>query len=132
MLLLMERGRPRRRSAVHSSGYQFLLRRLRDARAAAGMTQVQVAKALGRQQSYAHRSAAVRQAIPQTTVLLPPTGHRRLTALGLGAPPGLSVAPRLCLAGRAAAPVLDDVFEPAEGAPLAKPGATWIIAHEPL
>jgi transcriptional regulator with XRE-family HTH domain len=52
VLLLMERGKARRRSAVHSSGYQFLLRRLRDARAAAGLTQVEVARALGRQQSY--------------------------------------------------------------------------------
>ena len=52
MLLLMERGKRRPRSAVHSSGYQYLLRRLRDARVAAGLTQVEVAKALGRQQSY--------------------------------------------------------------------------------
>jgi len=45
-------GHGTRRSAVHSSGYQYLLRRLKEARAAAGLTQVQVAKALGRHQSY--------------------------------------------------------------------------------
>ena len=50
MLLPMEHGR--RRSAVHSSEYQRLLKRLREARVRAGLTQVQVAKALGRHQSY--------------------------------------------------------------------------------
>ena len=47
----MEHGR-RRRSAVHGAGYQYLLKRLREARLKAGLTQVQVAKALGRHQSY--------------------------------------------------------------------------------
>ena len=47
----MEHGK-RRRSAIHTSDYQYLLRRLRQARLKAGLTQVQVAKALGRHQSY--------------------------------------------------------------------------------
>ena len=47
----MEHGK-RRRSAVHGSEYQYLLKRLREARLKAGLTQVQVAKALGRPQSY--------------------------------------------------------------------------------
>jgi transcriptional regulator with XRE-family HTH domain len=51
VLLPMEHGR-RRRSAVHSSEYQRLLKRLREARVRAGLTQVQVARALGRHQSY--------------------------------------------------------------------------------
>ena len=51
MLLPMEHGK-RRRSAVHSAEYQQLLKRLREARLRAGLTQVQVAKALGRHQSY--------------------------------------------------------------------------------
>jgi len=51
VLLPMEHGR-RRRSAVHGSAYQHLLKRLRQARLNAGLTQVQVAKALGRHQSY--------------------------------------------------------------------------------
>ena len=42
----------RRRSAVYSPEYQRLLKRLRDARHRAGLTQVQVAKALGRPQSF--------------------------------------------------------------------------------
>ena len=42
----------RRRSATHTREYQYLLKRLRDARKKAGLTQVQVAKALGRRQSY--------------------------------------------------------------------------------
>ena len=42
----------RRRSAVHSPEYRHLLKRLRDARHQAGLTQVQVAKALGRPQSF--------------------------------------------------------------------------------
>lgn len=41
-----------RRSAVHSRDYQFLLKRLREARSQAGLTQTQVAKALNRRQSY--------------------------------------------------------------------------------
>lgn len=41
-----------RRSATHSAGYRYLLRRLREARVKAGLTQVQVAIALGRHQSY--------------------------------------------------------------------------------
>ncbi len=50
MLLPMERGK--RRSVVHSQDYQYLLKRLRQARAKAGLTQVQVARALGKPQSY--------------------------------------------------------------------------------
>jgi len=42
----------RRRSAVHTTDYQYLLKRLREARRQAGLTQVQVAKALGRPQSF--------------------------------------------------------------------------------
>ena len=41
-----------RRSAVHRAEYQYLLKRLRAARRQAGLTQVQVAKALGRPQSF--------------------------------------------------------------------------------
>ena len=41
-----------RRSAVHSAEYRYLLKRLREARRQAGLTQVQVAKALGRPQSF--------------------------------------------------------------------------------
>ena len=51
MLLPMEHGR-RRRGAVHTSAYQYLLKRLREARVRAGLTQVQVARALGRHQSF--------------------------------------------------------------------------------
>lgn len=51
MLLPMEHGK-RRRSAIHTSDYQYLLKRLRQARLKAGLTQVQVAKALGKHQSY--------------------------------------------------------------------------------
>jgi len=47
----MEHGK-RRRSAVHTADYQYLLRRLREARRQAGLTQVQVAKALARPQSF--------------------------------------------------------------------------------
>jgi transcriptional regulator with XRE-family HTH domain len=47
----MEHGR-RRRSAIHTPEYQHLLKRLRQARLDAGLTQVQVAKALGQTQSY--------------------------------------------------------------------------------
>ncbi len=42
----------RRRSAVHTTDYRYLLKRLREARRQAGLTQVQVAKALGRPQSF--------------------------------------------------------------------------------
>ncbi len=48
----MEHRSHRRRSAVYSAEYQYLLKRLRDARHQAGMTQVQVAKALRRHQSF--------------------------------------------------------------------------------
>ena len=41
-----------RRSAVHTREYQYLLKKLREGRKAAGLTQVQVAKALKRRQSY--------------------------------------------------------------------------------
>lgn len=46
----------RRRSAVHSPEYRYLLKRLREARVKAGLTQVQVARALGRPQSYVTKS----------------------------------------------------------------------------
>ncbi len=42
----------RRRSAVHTAEYKYLLRRLREARRQTGLTQVQVAKALARPQSF--------------------------------------------------------------------------------
>ena len=41
-----------RRSAVHTPEYEYLLKRLREARRQAELTQVQVAKALGRPQSF--------------------------------------------------------------------------------
>ena len=47
----MEHGK-RRRSATHTPEYRLMLKRLRKAREAAGLTQVQVAKKLGRPQSY--------------------------------------------------------------------------------
>lgn len=46
----------RRRSAVHSAEYRYLLKRLREARVKAGLTQVEVAKAMGRPQSYVTKS----------------------------------------------------------------------------
>ena len=42
----------KRRSATHEREYRYMLKRLREARLAAGMTQVQVAEALGRPQSF--------------------------------------------------------------------------------
>ena len=42
----------RKRSAVHAPEYQHLLKKLREARQACGLTQDQVAKALRRTQSY--------------------------------------------------------------------------------
>ncbi len=47
----MEHGK-RRPSATHTRGYRYLLRRLREARLDAGFTQVEVAAALGRHQSF--------------------------------------------------------------------------------
>lgn len=44
------------RSAVHKAEYQHLLKRLREARQAKGLTQDQVANALGRHQSYVTKS----------------------------------------------------------------------------
>lgn len=44
------------RSAVHTPEYQHLLRRLRQAREARGLTQIAVAKALGRHQSFVTKS----------------------------------------------------------------------------
>jgi transcriptional regulator with XRE-family HTH domain len=41
-----------RRSATHSAGYRYLLERLREARLAAGFTQADAARALGRPQSF--------------------------------------------------------------------------------
>ena len=41
-----------RRPSIHRTAYQFLLRRLRTARLDAGMTQVEVARALKRPISY--------------------------------------------------------------------------------
>ena len=46
----------RKRSAVHAPEYQFLLKRLREARKGCGLTQEQVAKALRRTQSYVTKS----------------------------------------------------------------------------
>lgn len=40
------------RRAIHAPEYQYLLRRLRQARKARGLTQVEVAKALRRHQSF--------------------------------------------------------------------------------
>lgn len=51
VLLRMEHGKPRR-SPVHTPEYRYLLARLREARRQSGLTQVQVAKALRRPQSY--------------------------------------------------------------------------------
>ena len=45
-------GHAKRRSGVHTPEYQYMLRRLREARLKAGLTQVAVAKALGLRQSY--------------------------------------------------------------------------------
>jgi transcriptional regulator with XRE-family HTH domain len=42
----------RRRSAVYDSDYQFMIRRVKEARREAGMTQAEVAKALGRPLSF--------------------------------------------------------------------------------
>jgi len=47
----MEHGKTRR-SPVHTPEYRHLLGRLREARRTAGLTQVEVAKALKRPQSY--------------------------------------------------------------------------------
>ena len=46
----------KRRSKIHTRDYQFMLRRLREARIRAGLTQVQVAQALGRPQSFVTKS----------------------------------------------------------------------------
>lgn len=43
-------------SAVHAPEYRHMLKRLREARQAKGLTQDQVAKALGRHQSYVTKS----------------------------------------------------------------------------
>ncbi len=48
----MEHAPKRRRSAVYSAEYRYLLKRLREAREKSGLTQIQVAKALGRPQSF--------------------------------------------------------------------------------
>ena len=50
VLYMMERGK--RRSATQTPGYKYMLKRLRTARKEAGLTQVKVAKALRRPQSY--------------------------------------------------------------------------------
>lgn len=42
-------------SSVHTAAYQFLLGRLRQARQAAGMTQVELAARLGKRQAYVSR-----------------------------------------------------------------------------
>jgi transcriptional regulator with XRE-family HTH domain len=42
----------RRRSAIYDSDYQAMIRRVREARQDAGMTQAEVAKALGRPLSF--------------------------------------------------------------------------------
>ena len=51
MLAHMEHAKASR-SAVHSPEYRYLLKRLREARQASGLTQVEVAKALRRHQSF--------------------------------------------------------------------------------
>jgi transcriptional regulator with XRE-family HTH domain len=51
----MPRAKPPR-SAVHTPEYQYLLRQLRQAREARGLTQVAVAQALGRHQSFVTKS----------------------------------------------------------------------------
>ncbi len=43
---------PSKRRAVHTPEYRYLLQRLRKARLAADLTQAEVAKALGRSQSF--------------------------------------------------------------------------------
>lgn len=48
----MVTGRPARPRAVHSARYREMLRRLRAARLAAALTQVEVAAALGRTQAF--------------------------------------------------------------------------------
>jgi transcriptional regulator with XRE-family HTH domain len=45
-------ARGRRKSAVHEPDYQYLIRRLKEAREDAGLTQVQVAAALDRPKSF--------------------------------------------------------------------------------
>lgn len=45
-------ARSRRKSAVHEPDYQYLIRRVRTAREEAGMTQVEVAAALRRPDSF--------------------------------------------------------------------------------
>ena len=45
-----------KRSATRTKEYRYMLERLRKARKAAGLTQVEVAKALGRPQSYVTKS----------------------------------------------------------------------------
>ena len=55
-------------TSVHSGRYQSLLRRLRAARQAAGLTQVAVARAVGRPQSYVSKCES---------------GERRIDALEL-------------------------------------------------
>lgn len=50
----MEHRNPRR-SATQTPEYRYMLRRLREARKKAGLTQLQVAKALGRPQSYVNK-----------------------------------------------------------------------------
>ncbi len=47
----MEHGK-RRPSPTYTRGYRYMLRRLREARLDAGFTQVEVAAALGRHQSF--------------------------------------------------------------------------------
>ncbi len=51
VLMLMEHDKSRR-SATHTRGYRYMLKRLRKARLDAGLTQVEVAEAFGRPQSY--------------------------------------------------------------------------------
>jgi len=79
----------RRPSVVHTSDYQYLLKRLRQARVKAGLTQVQVAKALGRQQSFVTKSELGERRIDAidlqrfarlyhkpVSYFLPPASHR--------------------------------------------------------
>jgi DNA-binding XRE family transcriptional regulator len=45
-------GAPRRKSAVYDAEYQYIIRRVREAREEAGLTQQKVAEALGRPLSF--------------------------------------------------------------------------------
>ena len=54
--MLLPMGHGKRRSATQRPGYRYLLKHLRQARKAAGLTQVDVAPALGRYQSFVNKT----------------------------------------------------------------------------